>query len=293
MIVLSPEIISTVDSHALAYAQDHWNPTTPKSTEDRARLELVATDLNLLDQPTIGPNTPALEGRDEAMYAVLSDLAIKASELMKSAPKSDLHGMRLVDPSIALDPVGFDYTPEEKADDMRRRAAERADSLRFHGAPDPSLHDRGPIRNESADRVSEAAARILETALWKNNDKHRIFHDVSMRVDRLQRLERNREDVTDPELRAAYDLLHNDHAIKVAGHIVDAVKQGDIRSRDVDSDDMRLMRDPHNPSRSGGLAMQAARLALQPTGPEPKNPIVSKGPLEAEAPAPMTRSAER
>jgi hypothetical protein len=286
MILLSPETISHVDAHANAYADEHWNPKSAKGTENRSRLELVARDLNLLDSPTLSPSTPALEGRDEAMYAVLSDLALKASALMREAPQSELHDTRLIDSSIALDPVGFEEPQEALAEASRARIAHRAEVLRFHGAPSPSLHDRGPMSNETADRVSETAARILETGRWKTSDGHKLFHKVEMHVDRLQRLERNRKDVTDPELRAAYDLLHNDHAIKVAGHIVDAVKQGDLNARHVDSKDMRLMRDPHNPSRHGGLAMQAAGLKVE-------SPILSKGPVEAEVPAVAARSAER
>ena len=286
MIVLSPETISQVDAHALAYAQEHWNPSSKEGVENRARLELVATDLNLLDQPTIGSDSAALPGRDEAMYAVLSHLALQASDLMGKAPQSELHGMRLVDPSIALDPVRFDDTEEEKAAAVGRRAQERADKLRFHGSPAPSLMDRGPLPEGMADRVSETAKRVVEGAGWKVGAGRRMFYDAQMHVDRMQRLERNRKDVADPDLRAAYDLLHNDHAVKAANVISRAVAAGELKTRSIDWQDLRLLRDPHTPAREGGLSQQASGLSAEAA-------VASKGPQRPEIPVPVRSGAER
>lgn len=285
MTVLSPDVISQVAYRATEYSHERWNPSTKESMADQDRLALVTMDLVMLDEPVLGTATPALPGRDEAMYVVLSDLAIKAAELMRRAPESELNHIGQADATIALDPIAFDHTPDQKRAEAEQRERERIERLEHQGSPPPSLIDRGPLPLEAADRVAEIAMRAVDGPGWKVGNGMDRYHHAQMHADRLARLERNRRDVTDPDLRAAYDLMQNDHAIKAAEIVTQAILHGELRGHGLKWKDERMLRDPHNPAEERGLSRQAAGLGANAPAP-------SKGPREA-APLISGRGIER
>lgn len=261
MHVLSGETIDHVDSMAHAYVIDHWTPSTIDAQKERDRLDTLSKDVNLLDTPGSSLERSSLPGRDDALLVVRTDLAMKASEIMRAVPREDLENMRLVDDSIALDPVRFDLSPQEKASEAARKADWSSRMIESRGAPAPSLIDRGPISDGTASRIARIGEQSLERE-WKGGKAAHQRQDTVLLVDRIERLDRNRTGVQDPVVRAAYDLVRNDMALKIAGNIAHALQVGAVKTKHFASEDLRLLRDPHNPGTSG-IAAQAAALGTE------------------------------
>ena len=273
MHILASETISDVDSMAHAYVVDHWTPSTIEGQKERDKLDRIEGDLNLLDMTSGGGHYRAyLPGYDDAVMIVQTDLAMKASAIMKAVPRDELENMRNVDDSVALDPVRFDIDDDEKARDAAHKADWEKRSLASRGAPPPSLTDRGPISDETASRIAEVANEIIADGKW-NRKKDLQFHtDTVVLLDRIGRLDRTRREVIDPDVRAAYDLMKNDMALKVAGNMNHGLSVGAVKTKSFEAADLRMLRDPHNPD-GRGVAGQAVGITAEPT-------TAAKGPAQ-------------
>lgn len=287
MHVLSRDTVQHIDSWSSTFVDDHWVPKTEESARKRDHLEVLGRDINMLDMyPT--SHEAVVPGLENAMDIVLSDIAMKASRIMQEIPKSELVSMRLADPSIALNPIHFDLSEEDKAHERARREETRARSMEFHGAPKPSLYDRGPLSVETADRVAEVTSDLVKSAKWKSGSREgsRITEKVAHLSGQLDRLGRHRAQATDPVVRQAYDVFHGDMALKAAIAVNKAIDNGVLNIRKLESDVVRLMHDPHTASQRHGLIQQAAMAKADA-------PSAAKGPKIAETPTPARAGPER
>lgn len=286
MHILSSETIHDVDSMLDAYITDHWEPASIESQKARDRLVVIGKDLNLLDMPVTPSRVASLPGRDEAMLVVLSDLALKASDIMKSVDRDEMINTRGLDDSVALNPIEFDLSREEKEKDALYKSRSDAQDIEMRGAPTPSFIDRGPVTDLTATRIVGIADDLIERDKWSAKKDPHGLQDTRTMVDRFERLHRNGASVVDPEVKAAYDLMRNDIALKIAQNVMVAQIKGAVKDKSIDPRDATLLRDPHARPRARGLSMQAGAI-------EGAAAAISKGPSEAELPVMARTGAER
>lgn len=270
--------IDHVDWMAGTVLSDFYAPLSDAGRERMERVERDSKDLNLLHLMYSIERDAGAPGIVDAYEIVRTDIARRVAADMKASHEagdfSDLDKHHQFDPSIAFNPDLYAVPKEEREKPQV-------------SAPRESIYDEAfskpVISAETAHELGRIGAKLTGDAdISGERDYVRAVGDVSLPVDRLERIERQKGLSTDTEAKASYDVVAVDWGTRLSVHIRDGIESGHLDANRLSDREKALVADPH---------------AAQPAAAERakgKPPIMGKGP-DSDMPVMGTRNrgAER
>ncbi len=274
MKTLDASTVAEIDWFAGSMLGGVLQPRDQVGIDRRNRLEANSADLNLLTMDVDPRHGPVAPGLEQAYAIVSTDIAMRVSADLVAADRAgELPGLAAsqIDPGVAFDPWNAD-TPVGKAtvplatDPTRER-------------PDASA----PVPAGNATRLAQATRRAFPEAVRESEtpQTRRAATRLVTFADRIERTDRQRGMSTDPDAKAAYDVVSSDLGARLAIALKDGLEGGSIHPSRLTKEDFAVISDPRTPVRTT-LLDQAGRVAggeIEETG--------AKGPRIQETPVPV------
>lgn len=263
-------IIDEIDWFAGTLLTDFQEPKDAAGRERMERLERDGKDLNhTYAEHGVGRDA-STPGVLEAYDVVRTDIARRMSVDMKTSNDAgefpELRKHPQFDSSVSFDPDSYATPMEERY----------RDSL---GDSQPSRFDeafaRKPLTVETARELVNIGEKLTKDAPKSGKkDYVRALNDVTLPIDRLERILNQKDLSTDPEAKASYDIVAIDKATRLSVIMADVLDRGHLDASRLTKRESALIANPHEPQPAEGRGVRDQAKTI-PAG---RPPITSKGP---------------